>query len=257
MLAESVVGGARPAIATPLDPSIQDHSLHFEQTWVITFAGRERVNPPLAVNGATIVSTGLVGLGSAIPAGAIITEFSSLRFRVDIVGAYGIRRMVVDASSPPFEVTGYGVVVTPLVPATHVEVIPGEAPPTLAIAGTNGVDSEMAAAISRVEAPTGKRFAVLTEQLTAAAGVAARITVPGPHVRDVTVYQTGVGNVSPAWTINWGTVGSAPVAAGLLPFIPAVRRTEQLSIPPNATELVTDIDPLNARSWAVVWTMKP
>lgn len=257
LLSLVAVGGVRQPFATPIDPAVSDdvkRDAGNDQVWLITTQGRELANAPVNVNGAATADPSLPELGAAIPAGQVVLNQSQYRLRLDITGRYGSQRHIIDANSPPFEVTGRGITATLLVPATHIQIVTGVEQLTFP-AGTV-IDSLVGISLARIEQSSGKRRAVLTEHLTAALNVQATIQVP-PKAGDVTIYQTGAGIASPSWQMYWGDVATG-VVAGNLPFIAGgLRRTEQLSIPPNVTLLETDNDPLNARAWTLVWSIYP
>lgn len=257
VLSNVAVAGVRQPFATPVDPVCADEvnrDVCNDQVWLVTMQGRELANVPIAINGGAIALPSLPSFAVPPLAGQIVLEQSQYRMRLDVVGRYGSQRLVVDTNSPPFEVTGRGITATLLVPATHVQIVTGAE--QLAFGAGTVIDSLVGIALSRIEQSSGKRVATLTDHLTAALNVQATIQVP-PKARDVTIYQTAGGVASPSWQMIWGDVATG-VVAGNLPFIAGgLRRTEQLSIPPNVTLLQTDNDPLNARAWTLVWSIHP
>jgi hypothetical protein len=120
------------------------------------------------------------------------------------------------------------------------------------------IDTQISVSICRLEQSIGIPSVAYTQNLFVPAESSLTIAVP-PFATEVLIYENALGAASTAWT-QWyadPAVTAGAVQAGLLPFIPGQRRTQQETLIPDVTHLQTDAD-LNAdRFFTLLWTVRP
>jgi hypothetical protein len=146
---------------------------------------------------------------------------------------------------------GYGV------PNNFVEITPLNENSTTLIREGLVVDVWLSVAITRLEAPVGDNEVCFTNNLFVPANTQRSIAVP-PFAREVTIYQTTAGAASALWTQWYGDplVVAGSVQAGALPWLAGQRRTEQESVIPDVTHLLTDMDAAD-RFFTLRWVIRP
>ena len=93
----------------------------------------------------------------------------------------------------------------------------------------------------------------LTTYHTVGANSQPEIQVP-PFAQRATVYQTGAGSASTAWTM-WLGAPSVGVELGTIAFIPGGRVSYEVAMP-SATFLQPDLDTVD-RFFTIRWTIRP
>ncbi len=212
-------------------------------TWGVEVQ-RSNVNGGLSnLDAATILATGVQGR-SRVGFQILVSDHVSP----------ATRRYEIDAGQS-LNLTASAVTVKAILPGVSVVIPPGTAAGTAAAVLNEVYDAVAGAKILRVEEDQSTNEALRTRYLTVLANTAGIMQVP-PGAREVSIYQTAAGVASPLWQMRAGP-GAAGLIVGVLPWIGATRRTEQQTLLPNVTELVTDIDVGNGRNFVAVFTIRP
>ncbi len=193
------------------------------------------------------------------PAGSSYTRRTQLKLGVWVHDGTANRRYFMDCGHT-LEVYGRSVSLDIIGPPTMIEVLPdGPASTAAAPAGQAGVviDSIVSAKIIGAESPLGHTTAPFTQHLSVAAGATGTIAIP-PGTKSAQITQSGAGAASTIWTQHYGdpAVLATTLVMGTVLFRGGGRNTD-IDLTSDATHLQTDIDPLAARFFSIVWTIQP
>lgn len=219
------------------------------------------------VESATPLSFGQITgeSGEALPAGvgALRTPKSKLKLVLVLETAAGQEIYFGDLNQP-IEVQANAVTVGWAGPATFVEVTgrDGEgialmkAVPVPAQDGLV-VDAIIGVTIEGIEESIGHKEWTFTEPLAVAATVQGSIPVPRGAAA-VQITQTTAGAASAQWRQFAAEPAVGGVQVGVIPFLAGQRRSvDNATLLSDAVLLVTDVDAVAARTFSVVWTIRP
>lgn len=199
--------------------------------------------------------------GSALPAGALrIQNRSQLKVRVSINRGTMQHRFLMDMNQQiEFHAVSVGIDIVGASNLVEVNMDRSSLGPSVPAAPLRAglvIDELVGQTVARIEAPTGLRDVIFTENVFVAANTREVLEVP-PYATDLTVYQSSIGAAETVWEMHYGdpTVGS--VEAGTIPWIVGARKSEPLIEFPNVTHLRTGIDVDNGRFFTLRWTIRP